>query len=311
MKDTNDTNNTNKINDIKSMKDYLIEFNSKDGYVLNGYIHKTEKINKKVLIEIHGMTSNCFKKREKIIANEMEKQNIDTICFNNRGSDIVRRIKDNNGNAKIIGSAFEDVTESYYDIIGSIEFALQQGYEEIYLQGHSLGSTKLLYTYNKMLKENNKYLNNIKAIILLSLVDLRDMFISNISKKHLHIIKQLVKNDKGNTLIPTHNFMEYMSAKTIINYIENDEINLVQYSDENCKYEYLNNIKIPLFMRWGEINEIIKLTAKEQTEMINKKITNPNKDISYIKDANHSYEGKEEMLAKEISKFLINLKSNI
>ena len=45
--------------------------------------------------------------------------------------------------------------------------------------------------------------------------------------------------------------------------------------------------------------------------MINKKITNPNKDISYIKDANHSYEGKEEMLAKEISKFLINLKSNI
>ena len=292
---------------MKNMNDYLIEFNSKDGYILNGYIHKSKEMNKKVLITIHGMTSNCFKKRDKVIANEVEKLNIDTLCFNNRGSDIIRRIKDNNGNAKIIGSAFEDVTESYYDILGAIEYVIQQGYEEIYLQGHSLGCTKLIYTYNKMLKENNKYLRNIKAIILLSLVDIRDTFKSNISKKHLQIIKNKVKNNKGDTLIPTHNFMGYMSANTIINYVENDELDLVQYSDEKCKYEYLNNIKIPLFMRWGAINEIIKLSAKEQAEMINNKIINQNKDIGYIEDTNHSYDGKEEKLAKEISKFLNNI----
>ena len=290
---------------MKEYNNYLIELNSEDGYALDGYIHKSnEENNKKVLIAIHGMTSNCFKKKDKIIANEMEKLNIDTICFNNRGSEIIKRVKDKDGNAKVFGSAFEDVRESYYDITGAIEYAINQGYEEIYLQGHSLGSTKLLYSYNRMIKEKYKYLKNIKAIILLSLVDIKDMFNSGLSKKHLHIIKHLVKTNKGDTLIPTHNFIEYMTAKNIIDYAENKELDLVQYSDKNCKYEYLNNIKIPLFMRWGTVNELIKLPPKEQAEMINNKVKNPNKDINYIEGGTHSYEGKEEVLAKEIKEFL-------
>ena len=80
---------------MKEYNNYLIELNSEDGYALDGYIHKpNEENNKKVLIAIHGMTSNCFKKKDKIIANEMEKLNIDTICFNNRGSEIIKRVKD-------------------------------------------------------------------------------------------------------------------------------------------------------------------------------------------------------------------------
>ena len=47
----------------------------------------------KVLIQIHGMTSNCFKEREKIIAEKLQELNIDTICFNNRGSEIIRYAK--------------------------------------------------------------------------------------------------------------------------------------------------------------------------------------------------------------------------
>ena len=34
------------------------------------------------------------------------------------------------------------------------------------------------------------------------------------------------------------------------------------------------------------------------------KIKNENKDISYIKGANHNYTGKEEELAEEIEKFI-------
>ena len=44
---------------------------------------------------------------------------------------------------------------------------------------------------------------------------------------------------------------------------------------------------------------------------MNEKIKNPNKDISYIKGANHNYTGKEEELGKEIiSWYKREVKSN-
>ena len=51
----------------------IIEFYSEDGVILNGYINKGRLKTDKVLIELHGMTSNCFKKREMIISNYVEK----------------------------------------------------------------------------------------------------------------------------------------------------------------------------------------------------------------------------------------------
>ncbi len=75
----------------------IIEFYSEDGVILNGYINKGRLKTDKVLIELHGMTSNCFKKREMIISNYVEKIGIDSICFNNRGSDIVKYIKYKDG----------------------------------------------------------------------------------------------------------------------------------------------------------------------------------------------------------------------
>ena len=41
---------------------------------------------------------------------------------------------------------------------------------------------------------------------------------------------------------------------------------------------------------------------------MNKKIINPNKNISYIDGADHSYHGKFEQLAKEIKQFLGEIK---
>ena len=47
------------------------------------------------------------------------------------------------------------------------------GYENIYLQGHSLGCTKIVYTYNELVDEEEyDVLSNIKGVILLSLIDI-------------------------------------------------------------------------------------------------------------------------------------------
>ena len=87
------------------------------------------------------------------LAKKANNNSIDYFCFNNRGSDIVKFIKKNeNGKRKkcIGGMAFEDVLECHHDVIGAINKMKELGYTEIYLQGHSLGSTKVVYSYNKL-----------------------------------------------------------------------------------------------------------------------------------------------------------------
>ena len=67
----------------------IVKFKATDGIILDGILQKCEKNTDKILIEVHGMTSNCFKEREKIIANKVKELDVDTLCFNNRGSEII------------------------------------------------------------------------------------------------------------------------------------------------------------------------------------------------------------------------------
>lgn len=290
------------------MKTEIIEFNATDGIILNGYINRCDIQTDKVLIQIHGMTSNCFKKRDKVISKKMEDLNIDTICFNNRGSDIIRYAKKQKGEEKVsvlAGTAYEDVEDSYYDIRGAIEYAVQLGYTTIYLQGHSLGSTKIVYTYNKMKKEESKYLKYIKGVILLSLIDIPDIINTYAKQEYLEYANKMEKENKLLELMPTDSFIHLISIKTFLRYIKyNANIDFAKYSVEEDSFEELNNIEVPLFMRWGNINEMIKRPAEEQVEFVKVKINNNYKDINYIDGANHSYNNKEEILSNEIYRFL-------
>ena len=147
---------------------------AQDGVILNGIIYKSTNKTSKIIISVHGMATNCIKKRDEKIAEKANKIDIDFLAFNNRGHDIINYIKkEDKEKSELAGTAYEEISESYEDIIGAINYATERGYKEIYIMGHSLGCTKTIYTYNKLIEENNKeILDQIKGIILLSLVDI-------------------------------------------------------------------------------------------------------------------------------------------
>ena len=287
----------------------IVKFYAEDDVLLNGILYQSENNTKKLLIEVHGMTSNCFKKREKIIAREVENIAIDSLSFNNRGSEINKYMKRKDGSKFIGGTAFEDVQEGYYDILGAIKYAIELGYTSIYLQGHSLGSTKIVYTYNKMRKEKNPYIKYIKGILLLSLIDIPDMMLSFTPKEYIEYGLQKEKENNTSILMPEGSTIHPMSVKTFLKYVKYyNQIDFARYSKEEEEFQVLNNISVPLFMRWGDTQELIKREASEQAEFVKSKIKNKNTDIGYIEGANHSYKGKEEILAKQICEFLSGIK---
>lgn len=289
-----------------------IKFLATDNIILDGFLYNANQKTDTVILAIHGMSSNCFKKRDIEISKKANENNIDYFSFNNRGSELVKYIYKKSKEKKeliLAGTSYENVLEGYEDIKGAVIKLLELGYKNIYLQGHSLGCTKIVYTYNKLFNENSKLLENIKGIILLSLIDIVStlkFFLNDNYDKYLEYAQKLEKENRELELMPREAFIHPISVKTFLRYIrDNKEIDFAKY-DPNDKLDELNNIKIPLFMRWGNDNELILQPAEKLVEMINEVIKNPTKDIDYIDGANHGYEGKERELAEQIIKFIKN-----
>lgn len=285
-----------------------VDFLATDGIELSGILYNGKEKNKKIILSIHGMASNCMKTRDTIIAKNANENNIDYFCFNNRGSEIVKYISKNiNGKKEkqLAGTAYEDVLESYEDIVGAILKLKELGYKDIYLQGHSLGCTKIVYTYNELLEEKETdILNSIKGVILLSLIDIPMAIKVYTGEKFEQYLKLAEEKENKLELMPTSSFIHPISVKTFLRYAkDNKEIDFAKYGRDN-ELEKLNNIKAPLFMRWGNDNEMILQKADELVSMVSNLIQNQNKDINYIDGANHSYNEKEETLAKEIIEFV-------
>lgn len=289
-----------------------INFITEDNTGLTGLLYHSREITKEIILAIHGMSSNCMKNRDKIIAEEANKNNIDYFTFNNRGHDLVCYINkyvDGKRSKVIGGSTFEDVLESYYDIVGAILKLKELGYNKIYLQGHSLGCTKIVYTYNKLIQEKRKdILDAISSVILLSMVDIYETqkyFLQDRFDKVLEIAEEKEKQGKESELLPIDSFIHPISAKTYLRYFKyNEKIQFPKYGEKDDKLLELNQITKPIFMRWGNVNELILQPADDLVKIVKQKLTNPNKDIGYIDGAGHNYGGKEKILAKQIITFI-------
>lgn len=290
-----------------------IDFLATDGIKLNGVLYEGKEKANKIILSVHGMSSNCFKEREDKLSSYMNENNIDYFCFNNRGSELVRYIKKkiNDKEEKLLGgTSYEDVLEGYEDIVGAILKLKELGYKEIYLQGHSLGCTKIVYTYNELKEEEEKdILSCIKGIILLSLVDIPQtlkMYLGSNFDSYLKLAEEKEQEGKIYDLMPREAFIHPVSVKTFLRYAKyNKDIDFAAYGRDN-KLEKLNNIDVPLFMRWGNDKEMILQKADELVTLVNNIIINKKKDIDYIEGSNHSYNGKEEIVAKQITEFIKN-----
>lgn len=284
-----------------------IEFLATDGIILDGLLYKSKERTNKVILAVHGMSSNCMKKRDQVISKKANENNIDYFCFNNRGSELVKYTRRNIEGKKekfIMGTSFEDVTEGYEDIVGAMIKLKELGYEEIYLQGHSLGCTKIVYSYNELKEEQDDLINMVKGVILLSLVDIPQtlkFYLRENFNKYLEYAEEQEKQNKPNELMPKESFIHPISVKTFLRYArDNKEIDFAGYG-RDTKLEKLNNIDVPLFMRWGNDNEMILQRAEELVDIVNNILKNENKDIDYIDGANHGYENREEELAEQLS----------
>ena len=284
-----------------------VYFNTEDEIELVGLLERPTNPTKRVVISVHGMQSNCLKRREDILSKEISNAGVAYFAFNNRGAELMTYTRKTTGE-KILngGSVYEDVLDGYYDIKGAINKMLELGYTDIYLQGHSLGCTKIVYTYNKLKNENN--VKNIRGIMLLSLVDIPDCQKYDLGDKYMKMMEYAENKEKEgklNDLMPIESFDHPICVRSYLRYFKyNKDIDFARFWDKDYNFKELNNIQIPLFLRWGNVHDLVLQNLSNLIEILKSKIQNEKLDIGYIDGADHGYTGKEETLAKEIISFI-------
>ncbi len=286
------------------MKEQLISIIASDGVILHGAYWRPDLKTDRIIIHVHGMAGNFY---ENDFIFDMAKAYTDSgyafLSCNNRGHDYIADIARFKGNGFKGGAAYEVFEDCICDIDGYINFANQNGYSDITLQGHSSGANKVAYWC-----ANNTNLNSLKRVIFLSPCDDIGLNIDELgNKKYSELLSKadvLISSFNGDAIMPDGTFYDYpISAKTYKNIFSQDSaFDIFHYRSMDTGFTVLSKILCPKIVFFGNVNEFLLQNSSYIKENVFEKLI----DCTFfeIEGANHSYVGKSNILIKRIIEWL-------
>ncbi|MFA6268237.1 MAG: DUF1749 domain-containing protein [archaeon] len=279
----------------------LIEFTTKDGVTLNGFIQKSKPNNKSIVIHQHGLSGNFYYSTLAFdLPLGLTGTKYDFFSSNNRGSGLITRFKTKQGK-KTIGTAFEKFEDCVFDIDAAIKVAQERGYKEIVLSGQSTGCQKIAYYQSKTQSKK------IKALLLLAPGDDYNSQKMELGKKFVKVIKlakKMVATKKGNSFLPPLGYL--FTAKR---YLSNagEKSNEAQLFNYAGKLNLFSKIKIPMLAMFGSKEKYLERTPAEALQKL-REVTKSKKLITVeVAGANHQFQGYEDEAVENIIAFLNTL----
>jgi pimeloyl-ACP methyl ester carboxylesterase len=285
------------------MKEYpIVKIKTEDDLLLFGYLAESNK-KETILINIHGTASSFYEMEfEEFYVHELPEVGISVLFTNNRGHNILDTWQKT-------GAAIEHFEDCLKDINAWIEFALKKGYKKIILQGHSLGTEKIIYYMNK-----GKYKNKIKAIILLSFADsygTQEKYLKKIKINLMNEAKDLIKKGKKEQFLTkswySHAGILPKSAASYVNFFKkNSELSKTLPLRQGNNLKYYKKINVPILGIIGDKKEYTVILINQAINLLKKE--NKNSEICKIKNCDHNFTNKQKELLKIVKNFLIKIK---
>lgn len=280
------------------MKYPIVKIKTKDNLTLFGLLTESRK-SKTILINIHGTASGFYiEEFEGSFTEKLPQMGISTLFTNNRGNFVME-------NWQKTGAALEKFEDCLMDIDAWIEKALSLGYTGIILQGHSLGTEKVVYYLEK-----GKYKNKVEAVILLGFSDsfgTNLKYLKTINVDPMIEAKRLVSEGKAEQFITnpwrSHAGFLPQSAESYINFFSpNSQLSKAFPLRTGKNLSYFRKITCPILGVIGDQAEFTIIPIDEAIELLKRE--NINAEVYQIKNCSHSFEGKTEELLKIITNFL-------
>ncbi len=208
----------------------------------------------------------------------------------------------------VCGNAFEIFEDSVVDIDAWINCAIDMGYEEIWLQGHSLGPSKMAY-YASRDAVNLK----VKGLIFISPSDMAGLVRTpdaiGLHQSMLSEAEALVLEGGSKSILSISMFDgEMLSAQTYINFFsDNSACAIFNFGQPQFGWEIVNKIKLPTLAITGTKDDGIvpvcdphKAMKTLEMELKNSKEV---KTLVY-EGAEHSFDGFGQKIVEDVSFFV-------
>jgi alpha-beta hydrolase superfamily lysophospholipase len=286
----------------------IVKTVTKDGLLLNGLLSEPLGEKKVAVIHVHGMAGSIvLEEYYQVMHDRFPENKIAFLAGENRGLGTVTEFKKNGDEIILVGNAYEKFEDSILDIQAWIDFITSLGYSDIWLQGHSLGCSKIAY----FLKENDH--KNIKGLIMLSPADMIGMTIVDDEERNFQKMVDeatvLVQNKEGKTLLSNKLWgSELLSAGTLLNMFgEKSNAAIFNFNDESLGWKTANTINLPVLAITGTNDDGI-VPVMDPYEAMNKlksELKNSPRINTIVYDgAKHSFDGFGDMVVSDILEFI-------
>jgi pimeloyl-ACP methyl ester carboxylesterase len=283
----------------------LVEFFTPDQIQLRGYTLGNSNA-KTWYIFIHGLGGSMLSMRT--LAEELIDPSSSALLFNNRGHDIIARIKKldkrkTSGYSSFYGGAAHEIfTDCVDDIQGAVDFAVSKGAKKIVLVGHSTGSQKSVYYLSQ---KNSK--KEVSHVILLSPLSDFAGVLNRLGLEEyemiLKIAKALVDQDSPHVLLPSSIWAEPIDAQRFLSlYTPVSDEDIFSYPTPD-KDTLLSQITIPLTVILGGKDEFADRSTQEIKDWFDSKQDSVKYNSKIFSTGTHGFEGIE----KSVATFIRNL----
>ncbi len=286
----------------------LVKTITVDNLILSGLFFEGRK-DKPVVIFIHGFEGDFFShKWISLLGENLYQIGMGFLSVQNRGTAIRQELITTEGEAFYTGSHYEKLEDSYKDIDAWIQYLLNNGYENVILVGHSLGTIKI----TKYLFEGvNKKV--VKKIILLAPFD-KNWLLKNAAKmvnitleELIHQASLKVQEGKGDEIAPygfddvPHSYQNFLSWAD-----QSEKGRMFDFHDSNYQFPLLQKIDIPVKIIVGDNDEFFHPSKPNNPDEAMTKMLHAikNSQGQIIKGSGHSFRGYEEELVQGILSFL-------
>lgn len=285
----------------------IVSSKTSGGIEYKGLLSVSKKSSKKVIIHIHGMGGSIVYNDFYTHMHRFYPENgYSFLVGENRGSGIIKSFDKKNG-VVILGNAFERFEDCVQDIQAWVDFAIDQGFEEVWLQSHSLGPSKVAYYMDKVRPSNITGLIWFSPSDIIGLVHYSEMI--NIHKGLLEEAKKLKKDGKGESLLSKKLWGEYLlSADTYLNFFgKGAKTAIFNYGDKSLGWKVINNINVPVLAITGTADDGIEPVIKPEKAMNLLKAElkkSPRVKTIVYERAEHSFNGFEKQVVADVLEFI-------
>ncbi len=279
---------------------------STDGIELDSILFEPTKPTKRIVIHVHGKEGHFIQNHFiTMMGNTYPLYGYAFLTFNNRGHDYMADLIKKTSTGFIWqqgGSMFDILEDSVLDIQGIIDYVRNLGFNEIILQGHSLGPHKICYY---LVNTPN---HGVSKIILLTTADVHYQFDSSVPDwpKYSLVAKRMIDEGKGRDLMPIRLWSNCpISAASFWNYTNpNSNVFIFNGTHPEKEYKNFNKITLPILVVNPENDVAMGIEQKKAIQLLKERTISKHFEAKIIDNAVHNFLSKEEELVETIIQWL-------